>query len=448
MGKSLGTGLRRLFVLGAIALAGFLLVGSVSVATWEYTNSDRFCSYACHQVHPEEPVAHQASQHSEVTCVECHVGRISTFEAVFRKAGHMKHVWALLTGYERPITSPSLTPSKKSCESCHSSDPHQNDSVVVRKHFETDSDNTETAVGLILRTAGPAVRAVLESQGVHWHTQNQVRFIAIGPQREQIPWVEVTNSDGSVEVFQDAKHPLSTTEIDQAQKNTMDCIDCHNRIGHPFHNPEEVIDLALAKGEINRNMPYVKARAVQLLQKEFTNESEAREIVEQAWSKYEKEFPEAVAEYPEVFEQAKDYLNERQTYALNMLVNSRFRDPDVSWRSFKDNSGHNYSPGCFRCHSGRHSNQDGETLRINCTLCHSVPVIVKEGEIPEHFVSTLIEWKPKSHEKRDFLHWHQQQEGKSCERCHGEDIEYGVDDSNFCANSGCHDRTWPGLAID
>ena len=86
------------------------LMGTAGVATWEYTNSDAFCTDACHSVHPENAFAHKASQHAEVSCVECHVGRISTFEAVFRKAGHMKHVWSLLTGYERPITSPSLTP--------------------------------------------------------------------------------------------------------------------------------------------------------------------------------------------------------------------------------------------------------------------------------------------------------------------------------------------------
>lgn len=25
---------------------------------------------------------------------------------------------------------------------------------------------------------------------------------------------------------------------------------------------------------------------------------------------------------------------------------------------------------------------------------------------------------------------------------------YGTDDSNFCANSGCHNREWPGLVFD
>lgn len=446
MGKFITIGLRRLFFLGTLAFIGFLLVGSAGVATWQYTNSDHFCSNACHKVHPEEPVAHEASQHSEVTCVECHIGRISTFEAVFKKAEHSKHLWALLTGYERPLTSPSLTPSKKSCESCHSPEPHQHDSVWIRKHFGFDSDNTEVAVGLILRTAGAAVRAVVEAQGVHWHSQNQVRFIATDPQRENIPWVEVTKPDGAIVVYQDTDHPLSPAEIKQVDKHTMDCIDCHNRIGHPFHNPEELIDNALANGDINRDLPFVKARAVELLQQEFTNEAQAQQIVEQAWLRYEQDFPEVIAKYPEIFKQAKDYLNAQQVFALNLLVNTRFRDPDVTWRSFADYSGHNNSPGCFRCHSGRHRDEQDNLIRVNCTLCHSVPVVIHEGEIPEYIVPTLIEWKPKSHNRNDFVLWHQRG-GSSCENCHGEDIEYGKDDSNFCANSGCHDREWPGLAI-
>ena len=202
MGKIIRPGLKTLLTLGAIAVAGLLLVGSAGVATWEYTNSNHFCSNACHQVHPEEPVAHKASQHSGVTCVECHIGRISTFEAVFKKAEHSSHLWALLTGYERPLTSPSLTPSKKSCESCHSSQPHQHDAVWVRRHFDPDENNTESSVGLILRTAGPAVRDPDEGKGIHWHTENQVRFIASNPKKEEIPWVEVTKANGEVVTHQ------------------------------------------------------------------------------------------------------------------------------------------------------------------------------------------------------------------------------------------------------
>jgi len=30
----------------------------------------------------------------------------------------------------------------------------------------------------------------------------------------------------------------------------------------------------------------------------------------------------------------------------------------------------------------------------------------------------------------------------SCAFCHGEVIQYGVDDKTFCSNSGCHDGEW------
>lgn len=259
--------------------------------------------------------------------------------------------------------------------------------------------------------------------------------------------MEVTKPDGSVVVYESEDKPLSSSEIEQAHKYTMDCIDCHNRIGHRFPNPEEVIDQALANGEINRSLPYVKARAVELLQQEFSTQEEARQIVEQVWSKYQQEFPDVAAKHPEIFNQAKDYLNDRQTFAYNLLVNSRFRNPDVTWRSFADYSGHKSSPGCFRCHDGRHYNKQHETVRVRCTLCHSVPIIIHEGEIPEHFIPTLIEWRPKSHNRDSFIRRHQRG-GAACEACHGENIEYGTDDSNFCANSGCHDRQWPGLVFD
>ena len=162
--------------------------------------------------------------------------------------------------------------------------------------------------------------------------------------------------------------------------------------------------------------------------------------------KYEQDFPDVAAAHPDTFKQAKDYLNERQDFTMKLLVNSRFRDPDVSWKSFADYSGHKNSPGCFRCHSGRHEDKEGNQVRVNCTLCHSVPLMMHEGDIPEHFVPTLIENKPGTHKKQNFMVRHQRG-GKSCRKCHGENIEHGTDDSRFCANSGCHDREWPGLVI-
>ena len=64
----------------------FVLLGTAGIATWEYSNSDAFCADACHGVHPENTYAHHGSQHARVACVECHMGRVSTFESMARKA--------------------------------------------------------------------------------------------------------------------------------------------------------------------------------------------------------------------------------------------------------------------------------------------------------------------------------------------------------------------------
>jgi hypothetical protein len=37
-----------------------------------------------------------------------------------------------------------------------------------------------------------------------------------------------------------------------------------------------------------------------------------------------------------------------------------------------NNSGHNDSPGCFRCHGSKLRNAAGESISTNCTLCHVI----------------------------------------------------------------------------
>ncbi len=46
-------------LLGLVVI--FALMGTAGVATWEYSNSDAFCTEACHNVHPENAFAHKAS---------------------------------------------------------------------------------------------------------------------------------------------------------------------------------------------------------------------------------------------------------------------------------------------------------------------------------------------------------------------------------------------------
>lgn len=439
-----GTTTRWLVILAVIG-AGFLALGAAGVASWEYTNSDAFCSNACHDVHPENTYAHHISQHSSVDCVECHIGRMSAFKAMFKKVGHTSHAWAMLVGYERPVAAPSMPPSREACESCHSEEPHQNNAVRFRTHYAPDENNTETRIGLIVRAVGIQSRDS-RRQGIHWHLENPVHFIATDAQKQQIPWVQVTRPDGTTVTFNDYQNPLSEDEIARSKVFTMECVDCHNRSGHPFVNPQETVDQALAARKLDPRFPYVKARVVELLQQDFDSQEGAVRIVEEAWKKYQEDFPNLADEYPDAWAESQKHVKEQQAFAANLLARSKFLDPGVSWRSFPDNSGHKYDPGCFRCHSGRHQDTEGKPIPVRCTLCHTVPIIIRGGQVPETFLKTLYYKRPPSHGEPYFMTNHRTMVDDTCQACHGE-IRYGVDDQSFCANSGCHGQKWPGLTL-
>ncbi|MGI9233134.1 MAG: NapC/NirT family cytochrome c, partial [Woeseiaceae bacterium] len=197
----------------------FALMGTAGVATWEYSNSDAFCTEACHNVHPENAFAHKASQHAEVACVECHVGRVSAFPKMVRKTGHMSHVWSVIFGYERPLTAPSMPPTRESCEGCHTTTPHPHNSIRVNRHFAANARNTETKVILLVRAVGRTFHGG-QGKGIDEHTRTTVRFIANDPLKQDIPWVEATRPDGTVVVYEDASARLDEAEINAAEKHT------------------------------------------------------------------------------------------------------------------------------------------------------------------------------------------------------------------------------------
>ena len=444
--KAIPLTLAGLFALAVV----FALVGAAGVATWEYTNSDAFCNNACHEVHPENAFAHHASQHAEVACVECHVGRLPFFPSMIEKSGHVSHAWARVFGYERPLVAPSLPAARDSCEGCHTTQPHRHNSLRVRRHFAADERNSETKVSLMVRTVGRAFRGG-ESRGIDEHIRTRVRFIATDLQKQNIPWVEATRPDGTVTTYHDVAVPMAETAIADAEKRTMECADCHNLVGHPVRDPDELVDAALADGTLDPRFPYIKARAVELLNKEFSNSEEAMALLDDAREQYLEEFPDLPERFPDAWKRREEFLQQRQEQMAGMLLRNQFSAADISWRSFPDGSGHRNSPGCFRCHSGRHQTADGKLIPINCTTCHGIPIVTTRDRIRGQLLDLADMRSPPSHQAQDFVFRHPElampedpTEEPGCDGCHGK-IEYGTDDKTFCANSGCHDARLPGF---
>jgi hypothetical protein len=133
---------------------------------------------------------------------------------------------------------------------------------------------------------------------------------------------------------------------------------------------------------------------------------------------------------------------------LEILSLSEFEAKDLTWKSFPDHVGHKDFPGCFRCHDGKHFNEKGEAIRLQCTLCHDIPQVSINGEL-KTVNSTVAAGltPPDSHGAPNWMHEHRSQVDKSCEMCHGP-LKWGTDGGNFCANPACHGRKWPELSLD
>lgn len=443
---------RRTLMLGTVSamllgLIAFAVVGAVGIVGWEYTNSNQFCAVMCHSVHPEESINHGKSAHARVNCVECHMGRTSTLHLMALKPTHLKELWGMIVGYERPLHGSTLRPAREACESCHWPQNEHHDKIVVRKRFATDPASSESDYRLILHTtAGIEREQPWKATGIHWHVANEMQFVAPDPQKRTIPWVQVKRPDGSKVTYFDAESKLSKADIAKLEVRTMECFDCHNQVGHPFRSPADAVDEAIASGRIDRSLPSAKARAVGLIDavgELHGTMDERTATVDKAIAAQRAKWPTK----PEDADKQKKYEAAMRQILLSTSIQGH-EGEKFTWKSFPDHSGHNNFPGCFRCHDGKHFNEKGEAIRLQCTLCHNLPQVIKEsgkGSVPSVVAAGLT--PPPTHNEPNFMHDHRMKIDDSCQMCHGK-LEFGREGGNFCSNPACHGRAWPDVNLN
>ncbi len=430
---------RTVLLIGGAFILGFVVLGVITIQVWEWSNSVAFCANACHDVHPEEVAAFRDSFHANVKCVECHMGRGGTIENIFRKASHIRHLpEVIFDAYGRPLESETMRPANESCELCHWPPAFHGDTVRKVTRFEQDTENTEKDTYLILKT-GAGTREEGMGYGIHWHITNPVEYIALDEHKQDVRWVRTTLPDGRTLVYNDVTNPLSPEEIEAAEKKEMDCVDCHNRMGHPFTSPEDLVHKALADGELSSELPYIKTYMMDLLTEDYQSREEALQAVSRWAPNYKADFPDVAVQYSAEIDQAQQVAEE----LISILV---FEEPGINWEDFPDHNRHKDFPGCFRCHDGKHLTDSGESIRLQCNVCHNVPQTVAGGGRPPQVPLSYIQ-EPASHLETNFMADHRFLANGDCASCHGE-IEFGADDSSFCANSSCHGRAWETVELD
>lgn len=438
------TGLNRYirWLVGIFLIIFLLLMAvTVSATTWEYTNSPEFCGTVCHTM-PPEYTAYQVSPHARVDCVDCHLGRDTILLTVPRKIREVNHVINALTqAYEPPIYVKNLRPARDTCERCHNPDKFSSDTFIEIKRYGEDEVNTQQSTFLILKTGGGTRREGL-GRGIHWHIENEVWFYTDDPLKQTIPYVKEVGPDGQVVEYFDVEAGLPPDFGQQvgAELQRMDCIDCHNRISHLFRSPADAIDEVLARRQIDGEIPFIKEQGVQILSQSYNSTEAGMQAVEQLDDWYQKN-------YPDFYAANKDKVQEAIDSIADIFTATVFPNMKVGWQTHPNNLGHREFPGCFRCHDGKHTSNQGQTVRLECNVCHSIPEVIDDKKTAP-VISINKPDEPESHLDSNWLARHRFQFDETCVQCHDVSNPGGTDNTSFCANSGCHATEWQFVGLD
>jgi DNA-binding CsgD family transcriptional regulator len=182
--------LRRLIVfVGVTTFANIMLASQFTYRAVTYIDSVGFCGQACHTVMKPEFTAYQASAHSRVECVKCHIGPGASWFVRSKLSGLRQVAAVALDTHPRPIPVPieDLRPARETCEACHWPQKYGADRVRITEKFTEDEANTRLKNVLIMRIggggSGPRIHGVHLAEGV------VIRYRHADPKRQTIPWV-------------------------------------------------------------------------------------------------------------------------------------------------------------------------------------------------------------------------------------------------------------------
>lgn len=341
-----------------------------SYRAFEYTESTEFCGQQCHVVMKPEFVSYKASPHAKIKCVACHVGGGAEWY-VRSKLNGMHQLYAVtFNTYDRPIKTPvhNMRPANDTCAKCHWSDKHIGDKLRVFEHFGFDENNSLNRTRMLMKVGGGGgPNSAGEGSGIHWHMNiaNEITYIANDEKRQDIPYVRFRDASGNVTEYIANGVTLTPEQIEQAPKRTMDCIDCHNRPAHIYLSPNQAVDRALSAGRLDVTLPFIKAKAVEVLNGAYQTNDEAVAAIAEGLTSYYR------TAYPDIFTTRTDVINSAVAEVQSIYQTNFFPEMKTNWSSHINNIGHYNAQGCFRCHDGQHFSREGKSIRNECSICHT-----------------------------------------------------------------------------
>ncbi|MEZ5289954.1 MAG: NapC/NirT family cytochrome c [Vicinamibacterales bacterium] len=358
---------QRIFVMGLLAasLVNIVILSAAGYGAVHYMETPSFCGQVCHEVMEPEYVGHAAGPHANVTCVSCHVGSGAN-ALVASKVDGTRRLYKFLTNTaSRPIPTPlaEMRPARDTCATCHWPQKIHGDKLRVIKEYGDDEASTETVTTLELHVGGGNSELGV-GEGIHWHmnVDNQVEYVTLDRERQDIPYVKLTTRAGEVREYR--RPGITDEQLAAGTRRLMDCTDCHNRPSHTFApSAERAADNALAVNEAPRSLPFVRREMVKALKTDAPTRDAAMTAIDASLRAFytgpDLPAPVAAADLDQVIRATQ------LVYRENV-----FPQMKIGWGTYRSELGHVSSPGCFRCHDEEKATPDGKTIGQDCESCH------------------------------------------------------------------------------
>jgi len=363
---------RNAFIIFATGTSIFLLLTTVGMyGAYEYTESVEFCGEVCHQVMEPEFVAYHNSAHAQVGCAKCHIGPGADWYVKSKMSGARQVVKAIQGTYPRPIPTPvhNLRPAREVCEQCHWPGQFFSSKAETWNYFLGDKENTHWQVRALMHIGGVAHDG--EPTGSHWHVDpsNRMTYVAVDDEREEFAEISFIEDGETVVYSRNGRALPDSVRVSKEAEGLvreMDCMDCHNRPAHGYSSPLHAVNRGLMSGAIDRDLPWIKRKAVELLAANYATKEGAQDSIRIGLTNF--------------YEERGVALTEGTVEAVqDIYENNFFPQMQVRWDEYPDFSGHLLFDGCFRCHGSSLRTVDGRTISADCNVCHS---IMAQGEAP------------------------------------------------------------------
>ncbi len=358
------TDFRRLVSFLILSTAANVVIGGqLTYSAMEYMDSVSFCGQACHIMTPEF-TAYAVSSHSEVSCVECHIGSGARSFVVAKLDGARQMIAVIAGTYPTPVPTPvhNLAQGSLTCGRCHA-DRDFGVKRWQRFHFGSDEGNSAKRTQLTLVIGGGDNPK--GAHGAHFSGGATLEYRA-EPDRETIHWMRYVAPDGEETVYARASWDEQRAQDYELRK--MDCVDCHNRAAHSFEDPQRAVDRSLSEGRIDPSLPFVRQQGLELIRAGYDTPELAEDQIAEALRAFYQ------ADYPELAAGRGDEIVQASSELAAIRNRNVFPEWGVDWGTHPHQSGHEDYPGCFRCHNDQLVSQDAAAVPIgdDCSVCHAV----------------------------------------------------------------------------